>query len=91
MTEDELTTEQKEVARAIFMGESERSACHFCAGIHAAVAGLPPSRQPCPRIRKAEWHPDGTVLNVEFWPPGDWEADVIFPDDVFEDDEEDVT
>lgn len=88
MSEDGLTPDQKADARAIFEGTAERGACHFCAGIHAFVAGLPDSRQPCPRVKRVEWHPDGTVLTVEHWPPGRWEHDVIFPADVYDDDEE---
>lgn len=81
---DEFTEEQLLAARSIFEGDGDREACHFCAGIHAFVARLPADRQPCPRIRRVEWHPDGTVLNVEYWPPGRWETNVIFPNDVYE-------
>lgn len=84
MTND-LSEEEKEVARSIFEGAADgRSACHFCAGIHDPVAELPATRQPCPRLKRIEWHPDGTVLNVEYWPPGRWEEHVIFPRDVYD-------
>lgn len=90
-SEDQLTAEERETARAIFEGEIEgRSACHFCAGIHSHVAGLPPQLQPCPRVKRVERHVDGTVLVVEFWRPGTWESDVIFPEDVYEDDVEEA-
>jgi hypothetical protein len=85
----ELSPEAKEAAREIFEGRVDsKTACHYCAGIHASVAGLEPVRQPCPRIKRVERHPDGSVLVVEFWEPGIWEDDVIFPSDVYEDEEE---
>lgn len=92
MSDDGLTPEHRADARAIFEGAVEgRSACHFCAGIHATVAGMPFDRQPCPRVRRVEWHPDGTVLSVEYWPPGRWEHDVIFPSDVYDEDDAPAT
>lgn len=85
MAEPELTAADKASARAIFEGRTEgRAACQWCAGIHAQVAGLPPMWQPCPRIKRVERHTDGSVLVVEHWPPGTWEADVIFPADVYD-------
>lgn len=91
MSDDGLTPDQRADARAIFEGAAaDRSACHFCAGIHATVAGVPSNRQPCPRVKRVEWHPDGTVLSVEYWAPGRWESDVIFPADVYGDDEDEV-
>jgi hypothetical protein len=86
----EMSSEEKADARAIFEGTvKERSACYFCAGLHARVAGLHPEQQPCPRIKKLSRHTDGiTVLDIEHWPPGEWEADVLFPSDVYEEDDE---
>lgn len=82
--EHNLSEEEREVAKAIFEGRAEnRGACIFCAGIHSQVIGLDADRQPCPRIRRIERHPDGSILVLEFWPNGDWERDVIFPDDVY--------
>jgi hypothetical protein len=81
-----LSAEEQAAARAIFEGKAEgKTACHFCAGIHATVANLPPSRQPCPRIKRIEWHPDGTVLVLEYHHPGDWaDENTIFPHDVYD-------
>lgn len=81
-----LSDEERTVARDIFEGKVEgKSACHFCAGLHATVAGLAPSRQPCPRIKRVEWHADGTVLVVEYHHPGDWaDENTIFPHDVYD-------
>ena len=85
----ELTEEQKSDARSIFEGtHKDRSACHFCAGLHFQVAGLYPSQQPCPRVKKIDRHTDGsTVLSVEYWPNGEWESDVVFPSDVYDEEE----
>lgn len=84
-----LTGEERDAAKLIFEGKVEgKTACHYCAGIHATVANLAASRQPCPRIRRIEWHADGTVLNVEFWPPNEWaDENTIFPHDVYGDEE----
>jgi len=83
-----LSSAEKAAAKEIFEGELEnRSACVYCAGIHAHVAKLDAYWQPCPRIRRIERHPDGSILVLEFWPNGDWEQEVIFPDDVYEDEE----
>lgn len=85
----ELTNEDKTAAREIFEGKVEgKSACVFCAGIHASVAGLTPQWQPCPRVKRIERHADGTPLIIEHWPLGRWESDVIFPADVYGDDAE---
>lgn len=79
----DLTPEEKATARDLF---EDGKACHFCAGLHDRVASLEPQMQPCPRIKRIERHTDGTtVLVLEFWPPGRWEADVLFPGDVYDD------
>ncbi len=84
---EELTAEEKADAQLIFEGKvTDRTACQYCAGLHDRVAGLLQQYQPCPRIKRIEWHVDGTPLNVEFWRPGTWEHNVIFPADVYGDD-----
>lgn len=89
-TTSRLSAEDRAAAREIFEGRIDgKTACHFCAGIHATVAALDPKWQPCPRIKRIERHPDGSVLAVEFWEPGIWEADVIFPSDAYDDHEDD--
>lgn len=82
---DGLSEEAKAQAREIFEGKVEGvTACQFCAGIHARVAGLDAAWQPCPRIKRVERHSDGTILVIEHWEPGSWERNVIFPDDVYD-------
>jgi hypothetical protein len=85
MTDLELTEDEIATARKIFEGEIPgRSGCHFCAGIHDTVRGLPPQRQPCPRVRRITWHADGTVVEAEYWPRSEWlDDDTIFPHDVY--------
>lgn len=80
-----LSDEETKEARLIFEGKNDKvKACHFCSGIHGSVAGLRPWDQPCPRIKRIERHANGEVAAVEFWPNGDWEDDVVFPADVYE-------
>jgi hypothetical protein len=83
----ELSPEEKADARDIFEGKvKDRQACLHCAGLHPQVAGLVPEQQPCPRIKRIKRHTDATtILDVEYWPNGEWESDVVFPGDVYED------
>ena len=92
MSEHDLSAEDMAQARSIFSGEAEGvSACWYCGGIHVRVHALPAQLQPCPRIKRIEWNANGeTVSSVEFWPNGDWEASVVFPQDVWDEDSEDV-
>lgn len=80
MSDDEILE-----ARKIFRGdESGKSGCWHCGALHDRVANLPQQRQPCPRVKRAVWHADGSLLEVEYWRPGTWEdADAIYPSDVF--------
>lgn len=86
LTMSEISQDNLATAREIFEGHADgKTACHFCAGIHASVAGLMPSRQPCPRVKRVEWHADGTVLVLEYWSPNLWnDENTIFPHDVYE-------
>jgi hypothetical protein len=88
MTESQLLTpEQKSAAQKIFEGqEAGKHACSHCAGIHSTVAGTSADRQPCPRIKKVEYHPNGTMASVEYWSANSgWEINVVFPHDVYDD------
>lgn len=88
-SDDELTPEAVAAARKIFEGnDPNRSGCVHCAGIHDRVYGLGADRQPCPRVKHASWHPDGTLLTVEYWQSGYWpEEGVTFPSDVYDEDD----
>lgn len=86
----ELSAAQMAEARLIFEGRMEGvTACWYCGGIHTRVTNLPAQMQPCPRVKRIEWSPNGeTIASVEFWPNGDWEDSVVFPSDVWDEDEE---
>ena len=66
------------------LGENDRRLLHERHLLSRELAGLEPQQQPCPRIQRIERHSDGTVLVLEFWPPGHWEDNVIFPHDVYD-------
>lgn len=55
--------------------------CVFCAGFHDPVVGLLDYYQPCPRIKRIRRNAAGDILELEFWPNGDWEDRVTFPSD----------
>lgn len=90
-----IDPDEAQMAREIFSGtatdESNNpiEACHHCGGIHVRVARLAADRQPCPRIKSLRRHEDGTLLEVSYWAPGRWEADVIFPHHVYSDEDGD--
>lgn len=71
-----LTPQDKDDARTIF-GKGEQ--CIHCGGIHARA---------CPRISTLEWHTDGNLIKVSYWPENRWSDDtIIFPEDVYGDDD----
>lgn len=43
-------------------------ACQHCGGVHA---------RNCPAVKVVEYHPDGKVKRVEFWPAGEWPEDEV--------------
>jgi hypothetical protein len=48
--------------------------CGHCGAVHARA---------CPRIRRLEFHPNGQIATVEFWPPGKWPQDgLMWPEDL---------
>lgn len=93
MSRPRLSKKERDDALLIFRGvvsdrnNVPRSGCVHCAGIHDVVDGLPPARQPCPRVKKITWNGD-EITSVTYWRHGEWDSsDVIFPTDVFEDEE----
>ena len=80
----DFTPEQRADARAIFEGKiADRKACEYCGGVHL---------RSCPRVRHSRvvWKPDLTGMleqEIWFWPPGTWESDVLFADQVYGDDD----
>ena len=46
--------------------------CTHCGGSHARA---------CPRVRKFEFHQNGNIASVEFWPPSRWPDDhILWPE-----------
>lgn len=94
MNDEGFTDDERAEARDILEGRiSGRGGCVFCAGIHDYVVrtdtyDVPLWRQPCPRIKRIAWNETSNVTEVEFWPPGSWETNVIFPSDVYAESDE---
>jgi hypothetical protein len=63
-----LTDEQ---ARQVW-ADFRDNACRHCGGSHPRA---------CPRVRRLEFHQNGNIASVEFWPPGKWpDEDVLWPE-----------
>jgi hypothetical protein len=76
----ELTAEQRFQARQVFEGVAQSGVrpCVHCGGVHLRA---------CRRVKAVKWHVDGTVIEAEYWPDGQWdEAGIIWPEDAYEDD-----
>lgn len=92
-----LSAEEREKAREVFEGKAVnyttgvvQRACVHCAGVHDVVDDLPRYRQPCRRVKRAVWSGDDLV-EVEYWADGRWDqADVIFPADAYETDDDET-
>jgi hypothetical protein len=82
-----MTPDEKAAAREIFEGKVEgKTACIHCTGLHDTLAKRQPDQQPCPRVRKIEYHPNGNLAAVEYWGPHDgWDRDIVFPRQVYDD------
>lgn len=76
-----LTPQQRHDARLILEGKvSGRSACEHCGGVHLRA---------CRRVKQAEWHADGTLIKVWYWPDGKWdESEIVWPEDAYDDDDD---
>lgn len=61
--------------------------CVFCAGFHDQVSDLLDYYQPCPRVKRIRRDEAGAILEIEFWPNGEWEQRVVFPSDLYTEDE----
>jgi hypothetical protein len=77
---DRLTPDERAAARLIFEGKAEgrQRPCLHCGGIHLRA---------CRRVKRVAWHPDGSIIEAEYWPDGDWdEADITWPEEAYEND-----
>jgi hypothetical protein len=92
----DLTPEERKEAREAFegslrdrMGAYVDVVCVHCAGLHDRVIRLHQQRQPCPRVRRIEFH-GNEISSVEYWPEGRWDdSRVIYPHHVYVEDEVD--
>ena len=72
-----LTAEQKTAAREEM--KAQGGPCIHCGGLHSRA---------CPRVRRVKWD-GGKPVEAEYWRDGKWPTDdVLFPDDIAEDEEE---
>lgn len=62
-----------------FMGRKtlfEKKKCQHCLGLHTSK---------CPAVAEIEYHPDGKVMRVVYFPHGSWPADeVLWLEEVIE-------
>lgn len=79
----QLSPETRDYLIRVFQGKEEEKPCEDCGGAH---------KRACPRVKRylAIANDQGLVVHQEreFWPPGTWEQDVIFPDQLFEEDDD---
>lgn len=53
-------------------------ACGDCGGLH---------RRECPRVRRRVFHPNGNLIEVEYWPDGQYDqSNILWPEDLFTED-----
>lgn len=66
-----LTRQEKLDAQAAF---TAGSACKWCGGLH---------QRECNRIRRQVWHPNSSLIEMEFWQ--EWkQPGVIWPEDAWD-------
>lgn len=75
----------REFARRVFAGqEPGHQPCEDCGGLH---------RRACPRIAavRVAISDKGVIVerDVTYWAPGVWEAGIVWPDDVWEEEDSD--
>jgi len=69
----QLSTAEKLDAQAVF---AAGTACTDCGGIH---------QRACPRVKRKVFHPNGNLVEVEYWRHGQWdETGVIWPEDAYD-------
>lgn|GEM_PF-6404115 len=79
-----LTRQEKTAAQAIFTTRPDRP-CEFCGGYHLRQGEAGSVQKVCPRIKRMVFHPNGNLIEVEYWQHGHWdETGVIWPEDAFD-------
>ena len=82
-----LTKQEKSDAQAIFTTRPDRP-CEFCGGYHLRQGDAGSVPKVCPRIKRMVFHPNGNLIEVEYWQHGQWdETGVIWPEDAFDPDD----
>jgi hypothetical protein len=72
----QLTAQQKADARKLL---KEIGRCEHCGGIHGRA---------CPRLKRIRWD-GGKAVEATYWRDGTWPtSDVLFPEDIADDDED---
>ena len=81
MADTDLTPEQRLEAQRVFEGKVPGvTPCVHCGGVHLRA---------CRRVHRVRWHTDGTVLEAEYWPDGQWdESGIVWPEDAYEEQDE---
>jgi hypothetical protein len=54
--------------------QHKKRACSHCGGSHVRA---------CPRVRRLEFHENGRLRSVSFWPRGEWSDEgILWPEDI---------
>jgi hypothetical protein len=68
--EPELTPDEA----AEMWRQYKKRACNHCGGSHVRA---------CPRVRQLEFHENGRLKSVTFWPRGQWSDEgILWPEDI---------
>jgi uncharacterized Zn finger protein len=77
-----ISAEMRDFARKVFADDAEQKPCQDCGGVHTRV---------CPRLSSVRVVVSDkgviTEREVTYWAPGTWEKDIIWAEDVYDDDE----
>jgi hypothetical protein len=78
MTHRRPTSQEKRQLRELF-ASLPREVCPDCGGYHWRA---------CPRVKRKTFHPNGNIVEVEYWQ--DWDdSEVFWPEEIWDDEEED--
>ena len=76
-----LTAEERNALKALgIFSERQDKPCEDCLGYHLRA---------CPRVKSQEWLGNGNRVKVEYFPNGEWEENVIFAEDIYDESEPD--
>lgn len=78
LTTEELTGGKNDMQLTAELAAALRRipACTHCGGRHTRA---------CPRVKRLQFHPNGQLAAVEFWPAGKWDdSDIIWQEDLID-------